>query len=59
MKTLAALACAGLIAGAGALWLLSNPVVVGFTVKPLEPSAEIPTFKRVPDAKRDNERPSH
>jgi hypothetical protein len=49
MKTLAALAGAAMIVGAGALWLLSNPVVVVYEVKPLQPSAEIPTFHRVPD----------
>jgi hypothetical protein len=48
MKTFAALACAGLIAGAGMLWFLSNPVVVTVSMKPLQPSAAIPTFKRVP-----------
>jgi hypothetical protein len=47
MKTLAALAAVGLIAGAGVLWFLSNPVVVTATVQPLKPSAAIPTFKRV------------
>lgn len=47
MKTLAALAAVGLIAGAGVLWFLPNPVVVTATVQPLQPSAAIPTFKRV------------
>jgi hypothetical protein len=48
MKTFAALAVAGLIAGAGLLWFLSNPVVETVTVKPLQPSAAIATFKPVP-----------
>lgn len=48
MKTFAALAGAGLIAGAGMLWFLSNPVVETVTVKPLQRSAAIPTFKPVP-----------
>jgi hypothetical protein len=47
MKTLAALAVVGLLAGAGVLWFLSNPVVVTATVKPLQPSAAIPTFHPV------------
>jgi hypothetical protein len=50
MKTLAALAVAGLIAGAGVLWFLSNPVVIGASVRPLKPSSEIGTFYPVPDA---------
>jgi hypothetical protein len=48
MKTFAALAVAGLIAGVGLLWFLSNPVVATVEVKPLQPSAAIPTFKPVP-----------
>jgi hypothetical protein len=47
MKTFAAVAVVGLIAGAGVLWFLSNPVVVTATVKPLQPSSAIPTFKPV------------
>jgi hypothetical protein len=47
MKTLAALAAVGLIAGAGVLWFFSNPVVVTATVKPLQPNAALPTFKHV------------
>lgn len=59
MKTFAALATAGLIAGAGALWFFSNPVVVTATVKPLQPSSAIPTFKPVADPRMPNEgRPS-
>jgi hypothetical protein len=52
MKTLAALAGAALIAGAGVLWFLSNPVVVVATVKPLERNPALPTFKPVPDSER-------
>ena len=48
MKGLAALGAAGLIAAAGGLWILSNPIVAGFRVVPLKPSAEIPSFKHVP-----------
>jgi hypothetical protein len=47
MKTFAALAVAGIGAGAGVLWVLSNPVVVTARVQPLKPSAAIPTFHRV------------
>jgi len=50
MKTLAALAVAGLIAGVGALWLLSNPVVVAVKLEPVKPNAALPTFHPVPDA---------
>lgn len=50
MKTFAAIAVAGLIAGAGALWFLSNPVVVVATVKPLKPNAALPTFRPVPSS---------
>jgi hypothetical protein len=50
MKTFAALAVAGLIAGTGLLWFLSNPVVATVEMKPLQPSAAIPTFKPVPHA---------
>jgi hypothetical protein len=48
VKTFAALAVAALIAGAGVLWILSNPVVVVATVKPLKPSAAVPTWHPVP-----------
>lgn len=48
MKGLASLGAAGLIAAAGALWLLSNPVVVKARIEPVRPSAELPTFKHVP-----------
>ena len=56
MKTVAAIAVAGLIAGAGAFWILSNPTVVIATVKPLQPSASIPTFKPVPNGLEENKR---
>jgi hypothetical protein len=32
---------------AGVLWFFSNPVVVTAAVKPLQPNAALPTFKRV------------
>ena len=48
MKTLAALAVAGLIAAVGMLWYLSNPVVVVVERRALQPSSAIPTFQRVP-----------
>jgi len=48
VKGLASLGAAGLIAAAGALWLLSNPVVVKARIEPVRPSAELPTFKHVP-----------
>jgi hypothetical protein len=47
VKTLAALASVGFIAGAGLFWFLSNPVVIGVKLQPVKPSAEIPTFHRV------------
>jgi hypothetical protein len=47
MKTFTALGALGLIAAAGMLWFLSNPVVVTFKSEPLKPSAAIPTFKPV------------
>ena len=50
MKTFAALAGAGLIAGAGLLWYLSNPVVATVQLKPLQRSSAVPTFKPVPSA---------
>jgi hypothetical protein len=52
VKTLAALASVALIAAAGLLWFLSNPVVIGVNREPLKPSAEIPTFHRVQDDQR-------
>ena len=60
MKTFAALATAGLIAGAGALWFFSNPVVGSKDCrKPPQPSSAIPTFKPVADPRMPNEgRPS-
>ena len=48
MKGLAALGAAGLLAAAGGLWLLSNPILAGFRIEPVKPSAELPTFKHVP-----------
>ncbi len=47
MKSFAALVRAAFIAGAGLLWVLSNPVVIVVKVQPVKPSAEIPTFHRV------------
>jgi hypothetical protein len=49
MKGLAALGAAGCIAAAGLLWFMTNPVVVTAQVRPLQPSADLPVFKRVPD----------
>ena len=48
MKSFTALGAVGLIAAAGVLWFLSNPVVFTVKVKPLQPSSELPTFHRVP-----------
>ena len=47
MKGLAALAVALALTAAGGLWFMSNPVVVTAQIKPLQPSADIPTFKSV------------
>lgn len=51
MKGFAALGAAALIAGAGVLWFMTNPVVVAVEMRPLQPNAALPTFKRVPDAR--------
>lgn len=48
MKGLAALGAAGIIAAAGALWILSNPIVVKVRIEPVKSSADIPSFKHVP-----------
>ena len=48
MKGLAALGAAGLVAAACGLWFLSNPILAGVRVVPLQPSADLPSFKHVP-----------
>ncbi|WBL82096.1 hypothetical protein I3J27_17315 [Bradyrhizobium xenonodulans] len=48
MKAFAALGAAIVIASVAAVWFLTGPVVVNAEVKPLQPSAKIPTFKPVP-----------
>jgi hypothetical protein len=47
MKSLAALGAAAFIAAAGALWFMTQPTIVAVKMVPLQPSAELPTFKRV------------
>jgi hypothetical protein len=49
MKGLAGLGAAALIAAAVALWFSTNPTVVTAEVRPLSPSADLPTFKPVSD----------
>jgi hypothetical protein len=48
MKEFAALGAGIVIAAVAAVWFLTGPVVVNAEVKPLRPSASIPTFKPVP-----------
>ena len=52
MKGLAAIAVAGLIAAAGALWFQSSPNVVDVKVTPMQPNANMPTFKQVQEEVR-------
>lgn len=47
MKGIAAIAVAGLIAAAGALWFQISPNVVDVKVTPMQPNADLPTFKQV------------
>jgi hypothetical protein len=47
MKGLAAIAVAGMIAAAGALWFQTNPNVVVVKVEPLRPNPNLPTFHQV------------
>jgi hypothetical protein len=51
MKGLAALGAAACIAAAGLLWFMTKPVLVTAEVRPLQPSAAMPTFRRIPDAR--------
>jgi hypothetical protein len=50
MKGLAALGTAACIAAAGLLWFMTGPVLVTAEVRPLQPSAALPTFRRIPEA---------
>ena len=52
MKGLAAIAAAGLMAAAGALWFQTNPNVVTVKVASMQPNASLPTFKQVQDEVR-------
>jgi hypothetical protein len=49
MKGLAALGTAACIAAAGLLWFMTKPVLVTAEVRPLQPSAAMPTFRRLPN----------
>jgi hypothetical protein len=49
MKGLAGLGAAAFIAAAAALWFATRPAVVSVEVRPLTPSADVPTFRRVAD----------
>ena len=48
LKALVALAAAAVVTAAVGFWFMSNPVVATAQVKPLQPSADMPVFKRVP-----------
>ncbi|MCJ9704959.1 MULTISPECIES: hypothetical protein [unclassified Bradyrhizobium] len=48
MKELAALGAGLAIAAVAALWFTTGPVVVNAEIKPLQPSANMPTFRPVP-----------
>lgn len=57
MKGVAAIAVAGLIAAAGVLWFQTNPNVVTVKATPMQPNANLPTFKQVQeDARREGMR---
>jgi hypothetical protein len=47
MKSLAAIGAAAFVAIAGVLWFMTRPVLVVSEVRPLQPSAEMPTFQPV------------
>jgi hypothetical protein len=47
MKGLAAIGAATFIAMAGVLWFMTKPTLVVTEVRPLQPSPDLPTFKRV------------
>jgi hypothetical protein len=49
MKSLAALGVAACIAAAVMLWFMTKPVLVTAERQPLQPSASMPTFHRVPE----------
>ncbi|PDT89153.1 hypothetical protein CO669_16430 [Bradyrhizobium sp. Y36] len=48
MKEIAALGAGLAIAAVAALWFATGPVVVNATIKPLQPSADLPVFRPVP-----------
>lgn len=48
MKELAALGAGLAIAAVAALWFTTGPVVVNAEMRPLQPSATMPTFRPVP-----------
>jgi hypothetical protein len=46
MKGFAALGAAACIVAAGVLWFMTKPVLVTAEVRPLQPRASMPTFRR-------------
>jgi hypothetical protein len=48
MKEFAALGAGIVIAAVAAVWFMTGPVLVNMKVRPLQASANIPTFKPVP-----------
>ena len=49
MKGLAGIAVAGLIAAVGVLWFQTSPNVITVRATPMQPNANMPTFKQVHD----------
>jgi hypothetical protein len=47
MKGLLGIAVAGMIAVAGVLWFQASPNVVAVKTVPMQPNADLPTFKQV------------
>lgn len=52
MKGLAAIGAAAFIAAAGALWFMTKPTLVTAEVRPLQPNADMPTFKPVRESSK-------
>ncbi|MBB4382863.1 hypothetical protein [Bradyrhizobium sp. SBR1B] len=49
MKELAALGAGLAIAAVAVLWFATGPVVVDAEIKPLQPNADMPAFRPVPN----------
>ncbi|WP_369724101.1 MULTISPECIES: hypothetical protein [unclassified Bradyrhizobium] len=50
MKVFAAMGAAIVIAAVAAIWFMTGPVLVVMEVRPLQASAEVPTFRPVPSS---------